>query len=164
MLPTGKSPLRSANKMCRRGFTFLELIFVILIIAVLTGVSMPMFKNTFLNMQMSQISSDLAEALNYARQSAILNRNEYRVRLNADGGDFWIEYKTFQDNKIKFEKLEGKFGRIYNLPKGVSMTSDKDALAFYPNGRADIATIVIKNDKTMRTFTTEGTTGYVKIK
>lgn len=133
----------------RPGFTLLELILVILIMAVLLGLSTPEFRKTFNNMQFSRSCSDLSAVLNYARQRAIFTRTEYQVRLDLTEAKFWIEYK-------------GKSDRVYSLPKGIVINSDKDRLTFYPDGRADSVTITISNDAKSRTFTTEGTRGHVK--
>lgn len=161
MLQIGNRRTKFQNK---TGFTFLELVFVVLIMSVLTGISVPLFRKTYSNMQLVQSCSDLSGALNFARQNAILNRNEYRLVLNTDDSSFWIEYKALEADKPVFKKIEGKFGKIYYLPKNLKITADKNILTFYPNGRSDIITIVITNNLKSYTFSTEGTAGYAKIR
>lgn len=131
-----------------KGFTLLELILVVLIISALVGLSTPMFRKTLADMQFNQACMDLNSALNYARQAAILNKGEYQVKLNAGEGKFWIQ----------------PGGKAYSLPKEIKIISDKGQITFYPTGRCEAATITVTSGSKSRTFTTEGTAGYVKIK
>jgi prepilin-type N-terminal cleavage/methylation domain-containing protein len=135
----------------KQGFTFLELTFVVLIIAVLTGLSVPMLRNAFSNMQLLQSSSNLADVLNYARQAAILDRCEYRLRLDVSEKSFWIEQNG------------SKSGKVYSLPKGIEIYSKMDQIGFYPNGKSDDAEIIIKNKAKIFIFTLSNTARFIKI-
>jgi len=148
------SPIGASKKNLPKtqlGFTLLELMLVVLIAAVLAGMSVPMFRKTFNNLQFERCCWDLAALLNYAGQRAIFSRTEYRFRLNTDEAKFWIEYNGLP------------VGNIYYLPRGISIIADKKELIFYPNGSADKATITVTSGARSRIFTTEGTRGHVKI-
>ena len=160
MLQTGVKKTQVLN----RAFTLLELILVVLILAALVGLSTPMFRNTFGSVQLSSAYSDLTNVLNYARQSAIFDRAEYRAILKSDESKFWVEHKVLEESGPVFKRPQGKMARIYSLPSGINIDSDKDYLVFYPDGKADAATITIGNGSKAYTLTTEGTRGYVKTK
>lgn len=118
------------------------------IISAFVGLSTPMFRKTLADMQFNQACSDLNSALNYARQAAILNKSEYQIKLNISEAKFWVQ----------------PGGKAYSLPKEIKIISDKDKITFYPTGRCEAATITVTSGSKSRTFTTEGTAGYVKIK
>lgn len=159
MSRTGQSHPRSSQ-----GFTFLEIIIVVLILAALIGLSVPRFKNTFLDLQFRQSCSDFVSTLNYARQSAILNRAEYIIRLNADEAVYWVERSVEKDGAPAFEKAPGRFGKANVLPKSVSIACEKDSITFYPDGSADVVTVTFSNAIKKISISTEGSSSDVKIR
>lgn len=163
--PIPITPIEDKRRQLVRGFTLLELILVILILSVLTGLSIPVFRKTFVNLQLDAFSLDLSSVLNYARQMAIFNRSEYRVRFNLDEKKFWIEQEISEKQGLKFEMIKGRFGKVYTLPETIDIESSKEYITFYPDGSSDIITITINTDTKTHIFTTEGTSGYaIKIK
>ena len=123
--------------MLSKGFTLIELILVVLIIASLVALATPAFRQTFNNMQFEQACSDLAGVLNYARASAIFKRTECKVMINKES---------------------------LNLASGININSDKDSVSFYPDGTSGAINITLSNSTKQRSFTMEGSRGYVKIK
>ena len=130
------------------GFTFIELVLVILIISSLAAMAVPGFRKTFNNMQFEQVSSDVSGVLNFARSNAIFKRTECRVMIDRDKQYFFVEGAS----------------RVYSMPRDIKIDSDKGSVSFYPDGRAQNITITLNGIDKTRTFSTEGTRGYVKIK
>jgi len=130
------------------GFTFIELVLVILIISSLAALAVPGFRRTFNNMQFEQVSSDISGVLNYAAANAIFKRTECRVIIDKDKQCFYVEGTS----------------RVYGMPRGIKIDSDKESVLFYPDGRSQSITITLSGTDKIRTFSTEGTRGYVKIK
>jgi len=130
------------------GFTFIELVLVILIISSLVALAVPGFRKAFNNMQFEQVSSDISGALNFARANAIFKRTECRVMISRDKQSFYIEGRS----------------NVYHMPQGIKINSDKESVSFYPDGRSQSITITLSSSDKIRAFSTEGTRGYVKIK
>jgi Tfp pilus assembly protein FimT len=124
----------------------------------------PGLKKVFSNMQFFQSSSDLAAVLNYARGSAILDRNQYRVRLSVLERKFWVEVSVCEDGRTVFKRLQGRSGRIYSLPKEVEIYSKADQIRFYPDGRSDDVEITIKNNSKIFTFVASNSARFIKLK
>ena len=135
ILPIGKRKYRTDS---RRGFTLVELVLVILLISILVGLSTPLFKRTFSDLELRNISLDIAKMINYAQEMAIVDKIKYKLNFNIDRGEFWIA---------------GRHGKKITLPRGLKITLDaeyidKGELAFYPDGRSDKAEIKITDRKT----------------
>ncbi len=127
------------------GFSLIELILVVLIISVLTGLCIPVFRNTFLNMQFEQACLRLEATLDYARQAAVFKRIEQRV--------------NFDTENRRLRVLPA--GKVYVLPEGITIKADAKQLTFYPDGNSGEVNITIENGRRNCFWTTEGNWGYV---
>ena len=72
------------NPCTSRGFTLVELMVVILLVAILSAFAVPSFKNVILKNRVSAATSELLAALNFARNEAI-TRGE-NISLTVQGG------------------------------------------------------------------------------
>lgn len=72
---------------CRRdrGFTLIELMVTMIVLAVLVGVGVPSFNVVLLNARTATLASDLTSALNLARSEAVTRAARVDVCPSADG-------------------------------------------------------------------------------
>jgi type IV fimbrial biogenesis protein FimT len=77
--------LRRAMKAKQTGFTLIELMFTIAVIAVLLGIGVPNFREFVMNSRMTSAANDLLGDLNLARTEAIKRRSQV-VLCATDGG------------------------------------------------------------------------------
>ena len=75
------------------GFTLLELTLVVLLIAVLIGLSTPLFRRTFSSIQIRNISFNIAKTVNYAQEMAIVEKVSYKLNFNYDEGSILLDIK-----------------------------------------------------------------------
>lgn len=143
------------------GFTLLELLVVVLIISVTLGLTTPIFRKTFSNIQLTSTGSEMVSLMRYAHERAIVEKIILRLNLAKDGTSFWLT-KKITDEEV-FDKLDGKFGREFILPKDLKIESKVDSLDFYPDGEIDESIIEITNiDKKTITVITK-TNGKISI-
>lgn len=136
-----------------RGFTFIEIILVVIISGVLAGISIPQFRKYFSNMELKSSSSELQAVMNYLRQRSISEGDI--LCLNIDGGkkEYWIQIKG-EEKRLKTS----------SLPRGITIDTEKKEIFFYPNGSIDKVTIKLANDYNQSVvLTTKGVFGGVKI-
>lgn len=134
--------------MKRKGFTFIELLIVIVIIGILTGMVMPKLKTAYNNFQMDSFVKNVYYLAKYLQASAIYSRQVYRLDIVEDenGQYFLAKYKS---DEGEFANIKGRFAKPYMVPQGVTISlepQDKTSIFFYPDGSID-ETKVIYRDK-----------------
>jgi len=149
----------------QKGFTFVELMLVVIIIGVLASISTPLFRRTFNDIQLANASQEIVSLTRYARQKAIVERNLYRLNLDSYKNSYWLtKCDLSAESKDEFQKLEGKFGRHRRLPKGIKLVTKKKNMCFYPDGTSDGITFSLTNQNQRKnTLTTKGIRGSVGI-
>jgi len=129
--------LRTGTSSKRRrpaaGFTLVELTLVVLLIAVLTGLSVPLLKGASADLALKDTSFNITQMIGYAQEMTLLDKESYALNLDPEKATFWL---TRSGAAIK-----GRAGKVFRLPRGIKMESEKTAVFFYPDGRADDAEI-----------------------
>jgi len=146
ILPIG---MKRKNNFSQKGFTLVELILVILLVSVIVGISTPLFRRTFSGLELKNSSHNIVKLINYVQEMSIIDKLSYKINFAFDQGTFWITRRG-EDTEI-FEKLVGKYGRIFSLPRGISISGEKQAITFYPDGRCDGGELTLseKNGQTL---------------
>ncbi|MCX5715093.1 MAG: hypothetical protein NT033_09940 [Candidatus Omnitrophica bacterium] len=136
------------NRGYLRAITFLELLFVIVIIGILSSVAIGGFRKAFGRFQLENSAGELASLMNFLSQRAIVERRA--IYLNIDS------------RANSCQALE----KVYNLPRGLSISSDIEGnrIVFYPDGSIDDSTVTLRQDSGEAVnLTTRGVLGGVKI-
>lgn len=111
-----------------KGFTLVELIIVIAILAVAIGIAAPSYVNFIQNNQLTSSTNQFISAVNYARNEAI-NRQE-DVRISGDGNG-WVV------TAIPVTATPPQTLATYNLVSNLRIIIDVDDInniTFSPNG------------------------------
>jgi len=133
----------------RCGFSLLELLIVVFIISVLSGLSLPRIKNTFQKFELQNFAKNLYYLCHYLRDSSISQRAIYYLSIDKEKKEFQALYKQ----ESGFKNLSGRFGKKYPAPQGVNISidpPDKSGVWFYPDGSIDKIIILfdgLKQDK-----------------
>ena len=117
-----------------RGFTLIELTLTALIVAILIGISMPLFRKQFSDLQLRNTCYNIAKLVSFAQQKAIGEARYYKINFDFTDGSYWL---TAGEDLKKFENLRSKYGRIYSLPDGAAFRGTNKSFIFYPNGDSD---------------------------
>lgn len=166
-----------ANRNRRRGFTFLELIVVTIIIAVLSAAVLPVFSTSFRSLRVRNAKADLLATLAHTQECAVRDSREYRFYVDQKAGAYWVAaYAGTVDEEKVFNPIEENWGKRVELPEPLRMARadmrkdrDMDAqyLACYPNGASDIGAIqVIDPSRGRKSFKIEvlGAMGQFEVK
>ncbi len=125
-------------------FTFIELLIVIIIIGILTGLSIPALRKTIDTFELDNFTKDIFYLTHYLQTAAISESKIYSLNIIPDKGELWAAFKAEDD----FERLKGRFGRIYKISKNLTLSivpEQKQAVYFYPDGSIDKAEIILTN-------------------
>jgi prepilin-type N-terminal cleavage/methylation domain-containing protein len=136
-----------------QGFTLLELIVVMLILAAMTGAVIPVFRETLFETRASSGVSDLVATMKYAQARAVTDVREFRVYFSEEENAYWIMAEIGREDGLTlFEDLGEREGEFRRLPKKLKFgrlraSSDRELdaefISFYPSGASDVASIEI---------------------
>lgn len=120
----------------RSAFTLIELILVTVIILVLIGLAVPIFRNTFSDLNIKNASFNISKLINYAQEKAILERKEFKMALDFEKGVYQLFEKDYSLTAPE-KKIAGRFGKSFKLPRDAFFVSPRKFIRFYPDGRCD---------------------------
>ena len=128
----------------KKGFSLLELIVILMLVALVSGVVMPSFSRGLRGLEMETAGRDLMTRMRHARSQAIAKQKVFRIILRKDEDETVPDYYVLAD---EFEQQIRKFV----LPEGVSVQTQDDLkfpvrINFYANGRSSGATFSLKRE------------------
>ncbi len=132
------------NRFVDQGFTLLELIMVVLIIALVLTVSIPSLSRGSASIHLRSTARDVLNTFRYAREKAVteqvgmkvtVDREKQTLVLTDDLGDGSRTYTMPKDVKIQHIALGGT--EIMQGPL---------TIRFLPNGSSESAEILLKSD------------------
>ena len=133
------------------GFTLIELVLVILLVSVIAALSTPLFRRTFSDLELKGASFTMAKLINYARQTAIIEKANYKLNLDFAEGKFWITKRDSAAGEAEYKGIGSRYGKVFSLPGGVRFAdadgnfNEKSEIVFYPDGRSAGGDIKIVN-------------------
>lgn len=113
-----------------RGFTFIEIFFVIIIIGILAGISAPRLKKAFDNALLGNAALTLQSFLNYLSQRAVVEEKIISLNLNNESKEYWAQFEG-EDKRLK----------SFRLPASVEIQCQAQKILFYPDGQMDKVSI-----------------------
>jgi prepilin-type N-terminal cleavage/methylation domain-containing protein len=146
---------RQNSRISRRAITFLELLFVIVIIGIFSTIAVSGFRKTFSRLQLNGSAGELQALAGFLSQRAVAERMPVYLKIDSQGSHLEAVRKD-PEGVIK----------TFKLPPGLSVTSDSQTgeIAFYPDGSLDEATLTLKEESGEAVnLTTKGVLGGVKI-
>lgn len=138
----------------KRAFTFIELLFIVIIIAVLVAVSFPNLRKSFNNLELNSFSREISAVINYLEQRSIVDVTTIHLNIDNEKKEYYA---------VKAESSE-RF-KTYRIPDGIKIEMEgNDEIAFYPDGSIDKVEIkLINSDNQEVILTTKGVYGGVKL-
>lgn len=144
----------------RQGFTFIELMVVIIIIMVLTSISTPLFKNTFAKIQLEQTLRQLQTFIGYLHQRSVIERKVICLLVDNQQKQYWGQ---MHDSPARLGSYS--FPEKFTLDVKKITNPQDESILFYPDGAIDAVTIeILTPSGRSLSITTEGVYGGAKIK
>jgi|SRR3990167_4314928 len=143
-----KSSLKTKKK---TGFTLIEILLVVTIIGILSGLSLPFYSRLILQNTISDTAENLVGSLRKAQIYTIAGK---------DGSDWAVNYSNAQIKLIR--QSTGTVFDIYNVSDSVTISSLSQVVFSRPSGQPDITgtfNVSDGNDTKAVTLNSEGVAG-----
>ena len=162
----------------RRGFTLVELIVVVAIVAVLAGMIAPRMFGAGSSARLKQSARRLLATAKYARDYAATRRCKCRLVIDPEKQQYRLlrqkdpehEPNEFVGLDTSLGKTEGlgeglRFGRIRIEPRQGRDEKNQEAncISFEPAGQADTAAIEVTDGEQTYSLLVMGHTGYARL-
>ena len=159
---------RNARTYRKAGFTLMELMIVMTLLAILTATVTPVFRGTLTGVKAENEARDLVAMLEYAQSRAITDAVEYRVYVAPTLNSYWLERAQMQNGRpVSFAVVTDTVVERVNLPVNAQLAEPRARregkemlyyVGFYPNGMCDEALLGITDldDDTTFLISTEG--------
>lgn len=127
----------------RAGLTLIELTLVTLLLLVIVGISIPTFKKTFQNLSAKDAAFNISKLINYAQEMAVLEKKNFKIIFDFEKGTYQLFGIDDSAKPPVYKKAPSRFGKLYNLPQGLTIKGEKKEVVFYPDGHCDSIKIYI---------------------
>jgi prepilin-type N-terminal cleavage/methylation domain-containing protein len=135
------------------GFTLLELMVVITLIAIMVGAAMPRLGPALIADPTSKVSRWLINNIGVLKTEAVRTQKQYALRIDLDSQRLWVIYEGMTAEAEAAAETE----KAYRLPESVQLhslllpgrdpvRSGTASISFYPKGYSDRALIRLSND------------------
>ena len=149
------------------GFSFVEIILVVVILAIIAGLAIPNFSQTYLSFQLKRTAEDMAFLLRYAQSRAVTKNRYVQLQYDADRSQYWLEEASLSPvlNSLQedFERFSGRWGRTFDVLSDIDLELSQDHIRFYPDGSIDKAQFYICQKKKCFTISTKLQRGAVHV-
>ena len=128
----------------KSAFTFIELLIVTVIIAILASLALPRFRNTYEQFRLGSLVDRFKKMAETAHELSMLEGKIYKIILSKEPPSFslWVETR---DEQELYQRLPGNVGRKQNLPEGYLIKAENWEISFYPDGSATQTQINLTN-------------------
>jgi prepilin-type N-terminal cleavage/methylation domain-containing protein len=165
--------MKKANRNTRSGFTIIEVLVVITLIALIAGVGGGFYMGTYKRLLVEKTARDFFLAAKYARIMAIERQKPYRIELDTTNGGFCLAFDQFNEETEQTERTivrdlyskpvefagAVKFEDIQITSLSTQANDEQKTIVFLPNGTAQSAIIQIGDGENHYTVNINAATG-----
>lgn len=151
------------------GFTLLELVVVLFILALATALVAPAFSRSFGQTQLKAATRELASLCRFARTQAIISQEVLEVVLDRQANSYWLRGSDRIAGRLNgidrvlsergpAQSVQTRQARVRPLPAGIILKSvvietgplredERGAIAFFPQGSSTGGEVWLSDDK-----------------
>lgn len=142
----------------KKGFTLVEILVVVAIMAVLAAVAVPGFNTWILSMHSKEAAFGIASQLKLARQTAITNNRESRTEIDVAGKRYRLTRGNLNSGSTAWTEVKPwtAIPSDMNLTTGTGLACTGTAdinIRFSPRGSADQASVCVNDSGGATRFT-----------
>lgn len=123
----------------RAGFTLLEILLVVVIVAIVVSIASPQFRKTLTTIHLANTTQDIAQLMRFLRVKAVTEKFTYQLKFDLTG------------RRYSAQNITGAGKSFYNtsrsIPENISIAATLNPVSFYPDGSIDNVTIYLFKGK-----------------
>jgi prepilin-type N-terminal cleavage/methylation domain-containing protein len=150
-----------------RGFTLIEIILVVIILTVVTGLTVPNFSKTYKKFLLKTATDEIAFIMRYAQSRAVTKNRQVRFEFDPEFQKYWLTQEVLSDDENtenkNFERFTGKNGGNYEVYRDCKVEVDDNKVDFFSDGTIEKKHIYVCNDKNCYTISTKEQRGYIQV-
>lgn len=137
-----------------RGFTFIELLAVLAILALALAMGIPRFQDTYQSLRTDATLLALEKSIRYAQYQSVMEGKRYLLEYNMNESAYQILQEERPAGKTEWVPAQGRWGRKKRIPADLSLSiRGKNKIFFLPNGNVIGGDLVIRrNSQTLATL------------
>jgi type II secretion system protein H len=125
------------------GFTFLELLLVLVVMSLIAGLTLPLFSGVLDRTERQAALREIASAMRYARSQAVAAKTPITFRADLVNNKYWLENKEEESvSKVKTLPAEVVFAEYTSGED--SYQHETVSILFYPRGNTSGGILVLK--------------------
>jgi prepilin-type N-terminal cleavage/methylation domain-containing protein len=140
----------------RTGFTFLELIVVLALLAIISAIIVPVYVRSMNGIQMRSARNGLIGTLRFIQELSVKESREFRLYVDVKSNEYWVmRMAEVVGGEKKFEPIKETWGAKTKLPDQFIITNMKARkergekalfIACQPNGASGQAVISVRDE------------------
>ncbi len=120
------------GKGSKKGFTLVEMLLVIVIVAVIAAMSVPNLSKIYQTIQLEKTAEDILYLMRYAQSRAITKNVDLKLEFNSDYSQYWLTEK--EADPEQFVHFQGRLARKRNITDKIHIKNNHGNIHFYPDG------------------------------
>ncbi len=145
-----------------RGFTFVELLIVLILIGIFVAVSLPELKKRFEHALLNQEARTAAQFLRYAQYRAIAEHAPIVFKVEPEKNQYQIR-KEEETGKEKDSVIAGEWGKPVQLKSRIVLDPSVEDIVYWPDGSSSGGGFRLTYEKTAARLTVKPGLGHVKV-
>lgn len=144
-----------ATRSLEAGFTLIEMLVVVTILALVATISVPLFSSSPDGLRLRTASNELAAALRVTRSAAILRNSEITLAIDVDR-------RIFQSAVVSPRPFARDINAKLTFASGVSSARSDGGFRFFPDGSSTGGTVTLSLHGKEERLCVEWLTGEVR--
>ena len=145
----------------KQAFTLIELILVVLLLAIIAGLTIPNFVKTYSHFQLAKTADDLSYLMRYAQSRAISKNRVVQLVFSTEFSQYWLEQGD--DKGVGFERFRSRLGRTFPVPHEIDIKVENQTLKFYSDGSIEKERINVCQEQKCVIVSTQEQRGYIRV-
>ena len=147
----------------RDGFTFVEILLVVILLGVVATISIPSFVQSYTKIQLENTAQDVAYLMRYAQSRAISRNQKVRFIFDESFKQYQLLETVPDAEQEKFRSIAGRFGQAVTVPAEIAVHADKLAVDFSATGEIEKILIRVCREQECLLVSTQEQRGRVEI-